>query len=419
MRFTYALLLSLLGCGPYLGAQEAPPESEKASLFTYGVTVSTQYDDELGQGTTNGRGDVIYYLQPEFGFDIKRSRWQSTLEYLPAVTYSTQRRSSYDLFSHTLSFALTHQFTKRLTFDVHNDFTLTNNPFDNLRANSELQQIDPLNRPNTSVSGTILSRRMEQVDATVAYALSRRASFGVSGNFMHSDYREAVQSGFEGSLQTISKSGEAFYSYQTGPRTSMGLRYRYDALDFGHGAVKTDAHSLLYSWDIAFKPSLAFSLFAGPNYSDTRQSPVISGSAGARSLDWSGVGGATLNWKGQRHEFIAGATRQISDGGGTRGNVRLDSYNLRISRQIRRHFNVSTYAVYNHNHLLLPVDGGSSSFDYLGAGAEFGRDITEHTSLGLFYLRVQQNGDHTVSSFSSGNRVGIRLSYRKQRPIGR
>ena len=260
---------------------------------------------------------------------------------------------------------------------------------------------------------------MEHVDATLSYALSRRANFGVTGNFMHSDYRETVQSGFEGSRQTISKSGEAFYTYQTGPRTSMGLHYRYDVLDFGHGAVKTDAHSLLYSWDIAFKPSLTLSMFAGPNYSDTRQAALISGATAARSLDWSGVGGATFDWKGQRHEFIVGATRQISDGGGNRGNVRLDSYNVRISRQISRHFNMSTFAVYNHNHLLLPVEGGSSSFDYLGAGAECSRDITEHTSLGLFYMRVQQNGNQTVSSFSSGNRVGVRLSYRNQRPIGR
>src|SRR5262245_21964528 len=192
MRSTYILLLSLLMASPSLWAQQATAANEAtSSLFLYGVNLSTEYDDQiLPSDQTTAAGDIIYSLQPQLGFNIKRSRWQSTLNYLPAITYSVHRRAQYDLISHSLGFTLQRRFTKRLTLDLQNNFTLTNNPFDSVRATIELPAFGPFDQPNNTLGGTVVSRRMEQAGTTLTYALSRRSTFGVSGNFMYSDYRQ-------------------------------------------------------------------------------------------------------------------------------------------------------------------------------------------------------------------------------------
>jgi len=406
-------MVALLFASANLWGQQS--EAEKSNLFLYGVGVSTEYDDQAGIS------DVVYSVRPHLGFSISRSRWESNLNYFPAFTYSVHRTNEYDAVAHSVGLTFSRRFTKRLTLDVQSSFTLTSNPFDTLRANSELEQPDVINRPNSTLAATNRSRRMGQVVGTLTRALSARSSVGIGGNFLRLDYRDGVLSPSGLSQRSISDSANMFYSHQVGKRSSMELRYIFQKIDFDRGAVRTDAHSLLYAWSFSPTSAVKLSVFAGPGYSVTQSQPATSLLLPQRSSDFSPVGGATFNWSGGRTSLGGSATQQIADGGGTRGSVRLDTFSLEASQQLSKRTTVRGFANYNLNHLLLPTPGLPQSFNYLAGGAGVSHKISEHTSLGLVYWHIQQDdlGQPQLGSRNSWNRVGVTVSYDNQRPLGR
>src|SRR5919108_1262439 len=158
-------------------------EGERGSLFLYGINLSSEYDDRLAN-EPGGTGDFIYSVRPHIGFIFSRPRWESSISYLPALTYSIQRTSEYDLLSHSVGTTFSRRFTKRLRLDVQNSFTLTSNPFDAIRATSELEDTDVLNQPNSTLTATLRSRRQGQALVSLTQALSARSSVGVSANYV-------------------------------------------------------------------------------------------------------------------------------------------------------------------------------------------------------------------------------------------
>jgi hypothetical protein len=408
-------VLFLLVASSPIWAQVA--EGDRSNVFLYGVDLSTEYDDQVAGAA--GPGQVIYSLQPRMAFRISRPRWTSRFDYLPMFIYSSQPSSSYDLMSNSGGFTVERRFSKRFTVALQNNFAFTSNPFDTLRANSQLPEFDPLDRPNSTAPGGTLSRRMDQARGTLSYKLDAHSVVGIGCNYMYLDYR-GIGAGFAGPSRTISKSIDAFYDRQLGRHLMLGFRYTFQELDFGHGTVKTDSHRLLNLWTVGVTPSLTVSAFVGPDYSDTRnyglESPLASR---VHAVELSAVGGATLRWTRAHGTLAASAIRQISDGGGTGGNVLLDTFDARASRKVSRRASVSSFFTFNRNQRLLPLLTSLASFNYVAGGAEFHREITSQTFVTLFYWRIGETEVDRLNGLPSGNRIGIRLSYGNVQAIGR
>jgi len=414
----HILMLIVLMAGVNLCAQDTA--GDQSNLFMYGVNLSTEYDDGAYVASNGGRGQVLYMVQPNINFEASRSRWKSTIRYLPGFTYSTQPKSSYDVISQSLGLVFSRRLSKRLTFDVQNNFTLTSNPFDTLRAASELPAVPIEDRPNTTISGTARSRRMEQALADLSYALDARSTLSLGGNFLHLTNRDSGSS-LPGQAQiSVSEAANFSYNRQLGPRSSTGFRYTFQRLDFEHGLVRTNSHSLVYLVSMALTPGVVVSGFAGPDYSVTRSQPGdASLPVSARSAQWTTVGGVTIGWARPLYGFNASATRQLADGGGARSNVRLNSFSAQANREISTRTSLRAFITYNNNNTLVSVLGTPGSFNYLAAGAGLERKVTQNCSLNLFYWRVRQNDERGSQSFISGNRVGITLAYAKKQPVGR
>lgn len=418
MKSLTLLSALLLSTSSLLWGQSS--ESEPVNLFSYGIGMSTEYDTDGSDSETSGGsdGEFLYSVQPKIALQVTRPRWETSLDYLSAFTYSPQS-SSRDALAHSLGFTFSRQVSKRLTFDLESNFNLTTNPFDDLRVSSQSAPPDPLNGPNTSSSGEVFSRRSGHAGMEVVYALGKRSTVGVVAGFTRSDYREEVGQSYDDSRRTVTESAQLFYRRQLGPRSSTGLRYAFQKLDFGRGEFKTDSHSLLYTWDFDISPTLSLATFVGPDYSDSRNRSLeafLSGAVQSRKL--SAVGGATFGWNAKHYGVTAGAVRRVSDGGGARGNVRLDSFSIHANRQISRALGVSGFITYNRNSLLLPVAGSPDAFNYLGAGVGLDRKLTQNSLLNFFYWHVQRD-DALSAGLRRGNRVGIRLVYSRQRPLGR
>lgn len=411
LRRTVTLLIVLSATGLW-----AQTEAEGDNVFLYGVSLASEYDDRTA-GTPGTAGDFIYTVQPHIGFTVTRPRWETTLSYQPAFTYSIQHTSEYDLLSHSFGLTYGRRLTKRLRLDVQNTFTLTSNPFDAIRADASLPPTDVLDRPNSSLTGTVRSRRAAQALITVTQALSARSNVGMTGNFYHLEFRDGAPGSSGLTQRTLSGSGNVFYQYRLGKRSSMEARYEFLKLDFDHGAVKTDSHGLLYMWNFAPTSAVVMSLFAGPNYSITRSATAVSSASPVRVSQFSPVGGATISWTAAHTSLSASASQQIADGGGTRGSVRLDSFTLEAVQQLSRKNSIRGFANYNMNRLLVPASGASDKFNYFSVGGGFSRKVAEHASIGFSYWRIQQQ--ETGLETISWNRVGITLSFEGERPIGR
>ncbi len=392
-------------------------EEERSSLFLYGISLSSDYDDQLANDP-GGTGDFIYSVRPHIGFTLSRARWSTSINYLPTFTYSIQRTSDYDVLAHSVGLTFARRFTKRLSLDVQSTFTLTSNPFDSIRANLELEQPDVLDRPNSTLIATNRSRRMGQVVGTLTQALSARSSFGISGNFMHLEYRDGSTVSTGLLHRSLSGSANIFYQHKIRKRSSMEIRYGFEKFDFDRGSVRTDSHTLMYVWNFAPVPAVKISAFAGPNYSMTIQESVLP-AASMRANQFSPVGGATVSWTGKRTVLSGTATQQISDGGGVGGTVRLESFSFEASQQLSRKVTIRGFSTYNRNHVLISVGGTPGTLNYLAAGAGLSHMLTEHTSIGASYWRIQQKQTALPGPYDSWNRVGITLSYEGQRPLGR
>jgi hypothetical protein len=393
---------------------------QQNNVVSYGMRVSTSYDDGLRYASQTA-GSMIYSVQPQLALNISRRRWNSSIDYLPVFSYSNHDVSGYNSISHAVGIGLEDRVTKRLTLHVQNTFTFTSNPFDSLRATSELGEFGVLERPNSSILPVDAPRHMEQVGTTLSYAMDARTSVGIVGNFMDLKY-EKIKSNDplpSSLLDSLSGSASAFYNRQVSLRSSMGVRYVFQRLEFGGGLTKTDAQSLLYTYSLSFTPKMMASAFIGPEHSDTRSD--LSGSQGfvARSAQWSWVGGLTLDLAGQRNSAGGSVVRQISDGGGFGGSVRLDSFNFKASHHTAHTSTISGFVNYNKNRGLLPVKGLVRSFDYFAAGASYSRAIMPHLSFELSYWRIRQSEFVDLRKSPFGNRVTVSLAYDMSRPLGR
>jgi hypothetical protein len=413
-RFTLLSALLLSATSLLFGQDTGEP----TNLFSYGIGLSTEYENDSIDSSDNG-GGVVYSVQPQIALRVSRPRWETNLDYLPAFTYSPQSGSQHNAVAHSVGFAFSRYMSKRLRFDLESSFNLTNNPFDEVRITSLAGEDSTLDTANTTNSGEVLSRRAGHAGMELVYTLSKRSTVGGGASFRRSDYRENTDVSFDGSHRSVGESAHFYYSRRIGPRASTGFRYAFQKIDFGRGEFKTDSHSVLYTLDFDFTPTLSLDTFVGPDYSDSRSrslAAVLAGNTRSRAL--STVGGATFGWKGQHHGLSLSAIRRISDGGGAQGNVRLDSFSIYANRQLSRNLGINGFAAYNRNHLLLPVAGSAENFNYLNAGAGLERRITQNVSLNLFYWHVRRS-DGQSAGFRSGNRVGIRLAYSQQRPLGK
>lgn len=392
--------------------------NEPGNLFSYGISLSTEYEDN-NSGSVTRKDGFIYSVQPEFGLLVTRPRWRTNLDYLPSFTYSPHSGSRHNALAHSLGFGFSRQLSKRLTLNLESNFDLSNNPFDEVRVTSQSDPTQPLNGSDNTNSGEVISRRVGDAGMELKYAVSKRSTIGLGGSFRRADYRENIDLVFDDSRRSVAESAHFSFNRRLGPRASTGFRYAYQKFDLGRGEFKTDSHSLLYTWDFGFTRTLSLATFVGPDYSDSRSRSLEAALSGAaRSRKLSAIGGATFAWEGRHHGLSATARRRISDGGGARGNVRMDSFSIHGKRQVSRNLGITGFVTYNRNHLLLAVSGSAENFNYLATGTGLERRLTQNCSLNLFYWHVQR-GDAQSASFRSGNRVGIRLAYSQKRPLGR
>jgi len=135
------------------------------------------------------------------------------------------------------------------------------------------------------------------------------------------------------------------------------------------------------------------------------------------------AGGVEAGWQNQRTSFSAGYSRNITDGGGILGAVRLQSVHANFRRELIPGWAAALTVLHGTNHaLLVPSNGSASSINLTSAGVSLERNVAKSLGLRLGYAHdFQQEFGFPAPNptlDASRNRVFIMLSYQWAKPLG-
>ncbi|MGE5206149.1 MAG: hypothetical protein ACM3PW_11065 [Chlamydiota bacterium] len=385
--------------------------SNLTNVTVVSFSSNSVYDDNLSNSASHHEGGGQQYLAATFGFQQTRRRWQWNLSYRPGVVVGAQSVLS-NQFNQVFGTSLEVKPSARWSLKFRQDYILTTDPFDHLGEAALQPGLSPLERPNDLPFFPELKRKASFSEMGVTYRLSRHTSAGVSGSYALQNYN--YYSSTEEAWPLINSrvaTGNGFISQQISRRYTTGVAYRLRDLTFPGYDMRTLTHSVLSFHQFAVTATTSLVIYAGPEYARTRgQSPAL-------SVSWSPAAGAIYTWSGMHTSVQSGYSRQISDGGGVQGPVRLSGAWLRLSRQLRPRWtvDVSTGLAQQTALITTPED----RLRMLRAGGGFRRDLGRNASLRLLYERLYQTGGSPLYRPGNHNRVMLSIEQSFMRPLGR
>jgi hypothetical protein len=188
-------------------------------------------------------------------------------------------------------------------------------------------------------------------------------------------------------------------------------------LTFSGYDVPTRTHSILSFHQFAVTANTSLVVYAGPEYARTSGQTFAVRNAPAFSASWSPAAGAIYSWTGRRNSLQAGFSRNVSDGGGLQGPVRLNAGWLRVGRQMTRHWAADLAAELAQQTALAAALG--EHLRMLRGGAGFRRELGRNASLRFSYERLYQTGGSPFYWPGNHNRVALSIEHSFLRPLGR
>lgn len=368
---------------------------------------------------TNKRGDTLFQEGASFSLLTRRQSWDIFLQYRPDYVFYRSTNSI-------------NQFTQG--FDIDTDYRVTRHAtvrlFDSLayelgalipRLNADFNlPIGPPSSLNATIFTPTARSFSNQVGLGATFEVSRRTSFEVSTGYSFRRFSKVgpVTANF---LNTKGINGGFGLQYRVSERLTMGPRFLYQDYRFGTVARdKTESAFLNVNYESG--PSLSFSAFGGPQYSDANgqflrtsndpTQPSIVLVPGSHK-GWNIAGGGSVSLRAEKTLFRFSAQRMVSDGGGLLTAVTNTSEAVEFRRRLTRYWDVVLTAV-NGRSLSLQSSTGRGKVDTQSLGIALERPITENLSVhGEFnYLRQRTNQVVPFEANIDRNRAMIGIFYR-------
>lgn len=396
----------------------AQTENHKFNVYTMGLQISSDFDDNALNSAQKPQADVTVFIQPHLGWRVSGAQIQGGVDYTLGLSRSPEF-PAYDSLSHFLDSGFQVKLTKRLGILVHDALLRSSNPFDQLQAAASTGPATPT--VQTESAGAIPAEvRTEQAKAEISYALTGHSTAGIGGEFFGARY--SLPSGVLSSNQILqnssSTSGRSYYLLQVTRHQWTGIDYRVQKLISNSGQSASLVHSFAYTHTIAVSREITLSMFAGPERSVTQSvsgsaiSPVFSG---PRST-WQWLGGVTGGWSGTRTRVSLRVSKAINNAG-ILGAAQLSTGSAELSRPLARQWSVKLLASYDYGKALI----GPGTLSTVSAAAGVKRTLAPDLFFELQYWRVHisSNGSLPASLLADHNRISMSFAYERERPLGR
>lgn len=416
------------GQGPSLAFNS---ELGDTNFLVGGVSLAATFDDNALNTTTNPVSDTAYSILPHIALDQSRGRAKWSLDYAGGLTVN-QRLTNRNQGSHSVGFESEYRAAPHLTFRLRDRFVDTTSFFA-LDSNAPVASSGGiLQRPNDTVITPLARQLGNFTEAEVEYQAGAGTLVGANGSFYFNNYSDESNGSTTtpGLMNTQSQQAQAFFSHRFTTRNWSGVTYRFQRLGFEGGTDTTFAHSVLFFHTVYLKPNLTFSVFAGPEYSETSAQSVstqvqlplilVTSTAVDRQM-WSAAGGASFAWQGEHTSLHTDFVRRISDGGGLLGAVRVNSVDAEVRHQLGRRSSVQLGAGYAMNDSIDFASAPGASIRSVSGRIGFDHQLGNNLFVDINYGRDNQRQSSTGAneSLTNHNRAWISLSYNFSRPLGR
>lgn len=397
----------------------APMSMERANDLRAGFSFTSAYTDNVWAGSGGpARSDATYSIAPTAAIDVTTARLHWMATYAPGFTFY-QRTDSRNEADHNAMFEFQARLSPHVTFSASDAFQKSSNVFGQTGLESAGVS-GGTQVTSSSVIVPVADRLNNTGNVGLSYQFARNEMIGATGSFTNLYYPNPRQ--VPGLYDSSSQSVAAFYSWRMGQVHYAGVIYQYQRLiaNPNRSVSETQSHAAMLFYTFMPGTRFSFSLFGGPEYSDTIQpnSPASGMPLPALRM-WTPSAGASLNWQGRLTSFALSYNHTIAPGSGLIGAVRSDNGAASFSRQITRALSGSLIGGYAQNEYL-----GSSLLGYNGHSffgtATIDRRLGQHLSVELGYTCLHQSYSAvTVPATPNTNREFISIHYEFARPLGR
>jgi hypothetical protein len=384
------------------------------NMLELGLGFDAAYDSNVFN-TDPAQGEALFSLRPRVAWNLARSRWSSLFGYTGMFSRGT-RFDYYNRSSNAFNTSLNYQLSKRLSFTLYDSFLRSIDPLYSAN-NFDVGPVVP-GSPNPSYFGPPAVRLSNSAGLSADYRLDARSDISFAGNYNLNRFDETSGPSLR---DTDVVNGMASYKHAFSARTKAGITYDATKITASSG-VSVLSQRILLTDDITISPTIAVSLFGGPDYIANHFNLAAGGVVvPVTDSKWSWSAGGTFRWVHSAYTTSASVVHQVSDGGGLSTPVQVTSFTFSGGRRFARRYSASLNAAYTLNDRLVASTATLPSAHYGFVGASLNRDFSRNWSISLSYDRMETlRGEGVVSSNWIGrDRVTIGINYNFSHPLGR
>lgn len=395
-------------------------EMERSNYLRGGLNVGAAYDDNALLGSGEQVGNTSFSVFPSFAIDQSTSRMRWSLGYGGGLTVN-QRLSSRNQGSHNLNFDSEFRLSPHVNLRAAENFSATSGMF-TASTGSSFQTGS--GGGNGTLITPLANTRSSQTVVETNYHFARNDVIGASGSFYSLHYRD-ISTGAGSLADTQTAMGSGFWLHKVFQSNWTGIGYRFQWMTYGP-IGETRVHSFSIVNTLTLARAFTLSAFIGPEYSDNYGTTASGANAGQLSSfsSWSTAGGVDLGWQKQRTSLNAGYSKQISNGSGLVGAVRLQNIHAAVRREFLPGWSAAVMATYGDNEsLTLTSATTATAIKATSVGASLERNIGRSLGFQVAYyhdLQSQAGIAGSPTSYDANrNRFSVTLSYQWAKALGR
>lgn len=387
-------------------------ETYKGDVLTMGVGISTNVDDNALNDNRNKVLNVLTTVQPHFGWTGSHPRTEWTVNYRPGYSISHQL-PIYSSRSQQLDSTFQWRPVRRLKLRLRESLLESTNPFDRLQSVEPAPGSPVINQPNSAILTTARTSS-QHAGLDLIYATGPHSIIGASGSFFEVNYKDPASSrAFGGASSTA---GQLFYNRKISPRQWVGIDYNVRELTAHAPDSRSLVQNIFATYSVMLRPHTVLAGFAGPERSTTHES-TLSATTPVRGSDhW--AGGATYSWSSSRSGIIGSFSRQISDGGGLAGIVRVSSARAQVRHEFVPRWAADLSLSYERNKTLSTA---TNTLTYISGACGLSHSLRPDLWIDVRYWWVHESaaGVQPALSAADHNRISISLLYDLKSLLGK
>jgi hypothetical protein len=390
-------------------------ELKRSNYLRGGVNVGAAYDDNPFLASSGATSNTSVSIFPNISIEESSSRIRWMLGYAGGMTIN-ENLTNQNQDSQNLNFDSQFRLSPHVNLRVAENFSMITGFFD---AGSGAEPVTGSGGPNASLIAPLSTQRSSTTTVETNYHFALNDLIGASGSFNDLHFTN----GPSGTPLTDSQtaSGSAFWLHRILQADWAGASYGFQRITFSP-ASETRVNSFFAVNSLSLSKRFTLSGFIGPQYLEN-QGLAPGGMPISQSNIWSVAGGVEGGWRNQRTSVTAGFSRNISDGGGLLGAVRLQTVHGAFRRELVPGWAAALTASYGTNQsLIVPTATSASSINSTSVGASLERNVGKRVGLRMGYTHdfQEQFGLPAPNPTQSANRnrVFATISYQWAKPLG-